>query len=81
MLVNLPNGRTVDMSIDEYLRLGREGYQYLVAQNFGACIEYPFYSSALHLKFTWADEDIEDEEEEEDETFPLLDNGDDGNPD
>lgn len=68
------------MSVDDYLRMSREGYQYLVAQNFGACIEYPFYSSALHLKFSWDDDD-DDEEEEEDETLPLLENGDDKNPD
>lgn len=63
MLVNLPNGRTVDMPVDEYLRMGREGYQYLVALNLGAPIEYPFFGSVLHYKGV----DTEEEEEVEDE--------------
>jgi hypothetical protein len=72
MLVNLPNGKTVDMPIDDYLRMGREGYQYLVAQNFGAPIEYPFFGSVLHYKGTYMEEEdeVEDEVEEENEGDP-----------
>jgi hypothetical protein len=76
MLVNLPNGKTVDMSFDEYLRMGREGYQYLMANSLGTYVEHPFYSSALQNK-SWRDaketveEEEEEEEEEEDNSLPL----------
>jgi hypothetical protein len=73
MLVNLPNGKTVDMPFDEYLRIGREGYQYLVAQNVGTAIEYPFFGSILHCKASDMDEDeIEDDVEEEGGVDPAL---------
>jgi hypothetical protein len=47
MLVNLPNGKTVDMSFDDYLRSSVEDYTYLMSQNFGLELEDPFVGSAL----------------------------------
>jgi hypothetical protein len=72
MLVNLPNGKTVDMPLDEYLHMGREGYQYLMANSLGAYLEHPFFASALLNKSRGdrEEEPIEEEEDEED-SFPL----------
>lgn len=70
MLVNLPNGRTVDMPVDDYLRIGNDGYQFLVAQNFGAIIESPFFASILYVKGVY--EEVEEEEEDEPEDDYTL---------
>lgn len=67
MLVNLPNGKTVDMHFDDYLRMGMEGYQYLVAQNIGMDIEYPFFASILYKQGWDKDEEEEDEANEGEE--------------
>lgn len=69
MLVSLPNGRTVDMPFDDYLHMGKEGYQYLMAQNLGAPIEYPFFGSVLHHKGADEEEEIQDEEEVDNSFF------------
>lgn len=47
MLVNLPNGKTVDMSFEDYLRAGKEDYNYLMSINLGAEMEDPFFGSAI----------------------------------
>jgi hypothetical protein len=47
MLVNLPNGKTVDMSFEDYLRLGMDEYSYLMQHNVGFETEDPFTSSVL----------------------------------
>jgi hypothetical protein len=68
MLVNLPNGKTVDLPFDDYLHIGREGYQYLMANNLGTHVEYPFFASALFNKMEVDDEEeIVDEEEDSDD--------------
>jgi hypothetical protein len=71
MLVNLPNGKTVDMSFDEYLRISIDDYQYLMSQNFGMEMEDPFFSSILRSKRQTEDEEEEEEENEKD--LPLED--------
>lgn len=73
MLVNLPSGKTVDMPFDDYMRMGREGYQYLMAQNLGAAIEYPFFGSVLHYKgVDFEEEEVEEEAEEESDVDPVF---------
>jgi hypothetical protein len=73
MLVNLPNGKTVDMPLDDYLRMGREGYQFLMANNLGTYVEYPFFASALFNKMEEDDEEeiMDDEGDSDDPYFPL----------
>lgn len=58
MLVNLPNGKTVDMSFEDYLRAGKEEYNYLMSINLGADMEDPFFGSAIHGR-----QQLDDEEE------------------
>lgn len=72
MIVNLPNGKTVDLSFEDYLRIGIEDYQYLMSHNIGEDIEYPFFASILHYK---GGDDSEDESstEEDDDEYLLLD--------
>lgn len=61
MLVNLPNGKTVDMSFEDYLRSGKEDYTYLMSYNVGAEMEDPFFGSAIR---NHSRQDDDDEEEE-----------------
>lgn len=51
MLISLPTGKTVDIPIENYLRMGKESYQLLIANNVGGYVEHPFYGSALYNKF------------------------------
>lgn len=76
MLVNLPNGKTVDISFDDYLRIGMDDYRYLMSQNFGAEMEDPFFGSVLRYRGAVSrmvdkpqDPDEEDEEDEDDEEY------------
>ena len=47
MLYQLPNGRTVEMTIDQFLRLSDSDIQHLVAGRHGEERNDPFYGSAL----------------------------------
>jgi hypothetical protein len=71
MLVNLPNGKTVDMSFEDYLRAGVEDYGYLMSHNYGADMEDPFFGSILHSRQI-KDEDTSAEENDEDEDDAIT---------
>lgn len=60
------------MPVDDYLRLDTGGYQYLVAQNFGAPIEYPFYGSALHRKGVAVEDEVDEDEDEVENVDPSF---------
>jgi hypothetical protein len=71
MIVNLPNGKAVDLSFEDYLRIGMEDYQYLMSHNLGEDIEYPFFASILHYKGHDDSEDEASPEDEDDEYLPF----------
>ena len=76
MLVNLPNGKTIDIPVEEYLRMGQEGYQYYIAQNVGYYMEHPFSGSAMYNKSNDDDDDdfeIDDEDELDDDDIIIED--------
>ena len=47
MLVQLPNGKTVNMSIEQYLNLDEEDIQYMVSINCGSTASSPWCGSAV----------------------------------
>lgn len=47
MLYQLPNGRTIEMSVEQYLDMTDDDFEYLVAQNFGDELEDPWFGSVL----------------------------------
>lgn len=47
MLVNLPNGKTVSMSIEAYLALDDEEIKYMVSMNCGSVASSPWCASAV----------------------------------
>jgi hypothetical protein len=50
MLYQLRNGRTISISIEQFLELTDEDEQYLVSLNYGDVILSPFFRSAIHSK-------------------------------
>lgn len=47
MLYQLPNGRTIEMSVEQYLDMTDDDFEYLIAHNFGDELEDPFFGSVL----------------------------------
>ena len=48
MLYQLPSGKTIYLSVEEFLNLTDADVQYLVASNYGDTIVNPFTGSAVH---------------------------------
>ena len=47
MLYQLPNGKVVHLSVEEYLNLTDDDVQYLLSIDFGEYIQNPFTGSAV----------------------------------
>ena len=60
ILISLPNGKTIGVPIDVYLRMDDDDYNYLISINAGDEINDPFYHSVL-----------EDGEEKDNEVIEL----------
>lgn len=63
MLIQLTNGRTVYMTIDEYLNLTHDEEQYLISINYGEVVTNPFFSQYSGRKSKEIDIDEEDDPE------------------
>jgi len=72
MLVNLANGKTIEMSIEQYLSMTDDDFQYLVSTNSGDEIYDPFYGSVLK----YGENEEEEIDEEIDEGIDLEDQDD-----
>lgn len=59
MLYQLPNGKVIEISVEQYLDMTDEDLEYLIAYNHGETIENPWFGSALSRKSPTTD-DIED---------------------
>ena len=66
MLFQLPTGKTIYLSVDEFLNLTDSDVQYLVATNSGTSILNPFCGSAVNKnageRYKDVSDDIEPEE-------------------
>lgn len=69
MIYQLPNGKIIHLTIEEYLDLTEEDIQYLISLDYGEHIRDPFSGSAVKsntkekyydFSFNTDDEDIED---------------------
>lgn len=47
MIISLPTGKCIEVSLETYLRMTDEDFEYLVATNWGTAIENPFQGSVL----------------------------------
>jgi hypothetical protein len=52
MIYQLPNGKSVEMSTEQYFRMTDEDFQFLIATNAGEEINDPFSGSVLRRGFT-----------------------------
>jgi hypothetical protein len=62
MLYQLPDGRVIELSTEQYFDLSDEDLRSLVSTNYGENIENPFFGSILQKSNTMIldDEDFED---------------------
>jgi|GEM_PF-2391144 len=50
MLYSLPNGRTIEISLEEYLSLTDQDIQDIIASNSGYNVASPFFNSSISQK-------------------------------
>lgn len=55
MFYNLPNGKVIEISVEQYLEMSDEEFEYLLSINFGDNIENPFFGSVLENKYSIRD--------------------------
>ena len=67
MIINLPNGKSIEVSLEVYLRMTDEDYEYLVSANWGDDLNNPFVSSVLLNGESKHNYDYEEELEENSE--------------
>jgi len=61
MLYQLPNGKVIEISTEQYVEMSDEELEYLIAYNYGDCLEDPWFGSVLNKKETpFYHEDVPD---------------------
>lgn len=50
MLYSLPNGKVIEISVEQYLDMDDEEFEYLLSINYGEPIEDPFFGSVIDGK-------------------------------
>ena len=58
MLYQLPNGKVVEISTEQYLEMSDEDFEYLIAYNYGEVVEDPWFGSSLSKQDNSRKEDI-----------------------
>lgn len=74
MLYQLPNGKCVHLSIEEYLNLTHEDIQYLMAGDYGDHIVNPFKGSAIDTKTRSKSYDFDEVDSADDDIISNNDN-------
>lgn len=73
MIINLPNGKTIEVSLEVYLRMTDDDFEYLMSMNWGEEFINPFIASVLLHGEAKIDEEYEEEEELDLDTLSELD--------
>lgn len=47
MLYQLPTGKTIEISTEQYLEMTDEDFEYLIAYNYGDSLENPWFGSVI----------------------------------
>lgn len=55
MLYQLPTGKVIEISTEQFLELSDEELEYLIAYNYGEVMENPWFGSILNSKDTDSD--------------------------
>lgn len=48
MLYQLPNGKVIEISTEQFVEMSDEELEYLIAYNYGDVVENPWHSSVLN---------------------------------
>ena len=67
MLYQLPTGKVIEISTEQYLEMSDEELEYLIAYNYGDVLENPWFGSILNSK-----ENNSNQEETPDITPDLI---------
>jgi hypothetical protein len=73
MIVNLPNGKTIEVSLEVYLRMTDEDFEYLMSLNSGDEVGNPFQASVLVYGEVPSDDDEDEEDDVESDVDTLSD--------
>lgn len=57
MLYQLPNGKVIEISTEQYVEMSDEEFEYLIAYNYGDNLEDPWFGSVLSKRDTSIIED------------------------
>ena len=60
MLYQLPNGKVIEISTEQYFEMTDEELQYLIAYNYGDTLEDPWFGSVIQKNSFAVDEDDDD---------------------
>lgn len=77
MLYQLPNGKVVEMSVEQFLDLTDEDFQFLMCLNAGDVVEDPFFGTAMGSNIPMtviqeiAEQDMSEEIEDIDESIDF----------
>jgi hypothetical protein len=77
MLYQLPNGKAVEMSVEQFLDLTDEDFQFLMCLNAGDVVEDPFFGTAMGSNIPMtiiqeiAEQDMSEEIEDIDESIDF----------
>lgn len=52
MLYQLPNGKVIEISTEQYIEMSDEEFEYLIAYNYGDAVEDPWFGSVLSKRET-----------------------------
>lgn len=52
MLYQLPNGKVIEISTEQYIEMSDEELEYLIAYNYGDTLEDPWFGSVLNKRDT-----------------------------
>lgn len=58
MLYQLPNGKVIEISTEQYFEMSDEDFEYLMAHNHGDVVENPWHGSILSKHDKLIEEDI-----------------------
>jgi hypothetical protein len=58
MLYQLPNGKVIEISTEQFVEMSDEELEYLIAYNYGDVIENPWHGSILNRPSKVVDEDF-----------------------
>ena len=59
MLYQLPNGKVIEISTEQFVEMTDEELEYLIAYNYGDVMENPWYGSILNKHDNSIDDEID----------------------